>query len=73
MYIYIYIYIYICIYIYIYIYIYVYIYIYIYIYICTTERLTTEPVLYSYSNFIVCSVPNFISTIAFVSCHVYFN
>ena len=31
----------------------------------------SEPTLYSYSNFIVCSVSNFISAIAFVSCHVY--
>ena len=30
-------------------------------------------ILYSYSNFIVCSVYNFISAIAFVSHHVYFN
>ena len=29
--------------------------------------------LYSYFNFIVCSVFDFISAIAFVSRHVYFN
>ena len=29
--------------------------------------------LYSYSNFIVCSVSDFISAIAFVSCHVLFS
>ena len=33
----------------------------------------SEPTLYSYSNFIVCSVSHFISAIAFVSRHVYFN
>ena len=33
----------------------------------------SEPTLYSYSNFIVCSVSGFISAIAFVSRHVYFN
>ena len=35
--------------------------------------LKPEPALYSYSNFIVCSVSDFISAIAFVSRHVYFN
>ena len=33
----------------------------------------SEPTLYSYSNFIVCSVSNFISAIAFVSHHACFN
>ena len=33
----------------------------------------SEPILYSYFNFIVCSVSDFISVIAFVSGHVYFN
>ena len=33
----------------------------------------SEPPLYSYSNFIVCSVSYFISAVAFVSRHVYFN
>ena len=33
----------------------------------------SEPSLHSNSNFIDCSVSNFISAIAFVSCHVYFN
>ena len=33
----------------------------------------SEPTLYSYSNFIVCSVSCFISAVAFVSRHVYFN
>ena len=33
----------------------------------------SEPTLYSYSNFIVCSVSDFISAIAFVSRHVYLN
>ena len=33
----------------------------------------SEPTLYSYSNFIVCSVSHFISANAFVSRHVYFN
>ena len=33
----------------------------------------SEPILYSYSNFILCSVSHFISAIAFVSCHVCFN
>ena len=33
----------------------------------------SEPTLYSYSNFIVCSVSHFISAIAFVSRHVCFN
>ena len=33
----------------------------------------SEPTLYSYSNFIVCSVSGFISAVAFVSRHVYFN
>ena len=32
-----------------------------------------KPALYSYSNFIVCSVSHFISAIAFVSRHVCFN
>ena len=31
----------------------------------------SEPALYSYSNFIFCSVSDFILVIAFVSCHVY--
>ena len=33
----------------------------------------SEPTLYSYPNFIVCSVSGFISAIAFVSHHVCFN
>ena len=33
----------------------------------------SEPTLYSYSNFIVCSVSDFILAIAFVSRHVFFN
>ena len=33
----------------------------------------SERTLYSYSNFIVCSVSHFISAIAFVSHHVCFN
>ena len=33
----------------------------------------SEPILYSYSNFIFCSVSDFTSAIAFVSYHVYFN
>ena len=33
----------------------------------------SEPNLYSYSNFIVCSVSDIISAISFVSRHVYFN
>ena len=33
----------------------------------------SEQTLYSYSNFIVCSVSHFISAIAFVSRHVYLN
>ena len=33
----------------------------------------SEPTLYSYSKFIVCSVSHFISPIAFVSRHVYLN
>ena len=33
----------------------------------------SEPTLYSYSNFIVCSVSHFISAIAFVSRHVCFH
>ena len=32
----------------------------------TTER-------FSHSNFIICSTPRFISAIAFVSLHIYFN
>ena len=33
----------------------------------------SEPTLYIYSNFIVCSASNFILPIAFVSRHVYLN
>ena len=33
----------------------------------------SEPTLYSCSNFIVCSVSNFISAIVFISRHVYFT
>ena len=33
----------------------------------------SEATLYSYSNFIVCSMSNFISAIVFVSRHVYLN
>ena len=33
----------------------------------------TQSQLYSYSNFIVCSVSDFISAIAFFSHHVYLN
>ena len=33
----------------------------------------SEPTLRSQSNFIVCSASGFISTMAFVSRHVYFN
>ena len=33
----------------------------------------SQPTLYSYSNFIICSVSHFISANAFVSRHVYFN
>ena len=42
----------------------------LYIYIIYIYK---EPTLYSYSNFIVCPVFDFISAIAFVSRHVYFN
>ena len=35
--------------------------------------LHSEPTLYSHSNFIVCSVSNFISAVAFISRHVYFT
>ena len=33
----------------------------------------SEPTLYSYSNFIICSVSRFISAVAFDSPHVYFD
>ena len=33
----------------------------------------SEPILYSYSNFIICSVLSFISAIAFTSRHVFSN
>ena len=33
----------------------------------------SEPSLSSYSNFIVCSESRFISAVAFVSCHLYFD
>ena len=33
----------------------------------------SEPTLYSYSNFIICSVSDFVSAIAFVSRHLCFN
>ena len=36
-------------------------------------NLHSEPTLYSYFNFIICSVPHFIPAIAFVSCRVCFN
>ena len=59
----------------------IYIYIYIYIEVAIESWYTTDfPIpfrcsdrLYSYSNFIVCSVPDPISAIAFASHHVYFN
>ena len=48
--------------------------IYIYIYISGHEfNSHSEPTLYSYSNFMVCSVSHFISAIAFVSRYVCFN
>ena len=84
--IYIYIYIYISISIYIYNYLSIYLSIYM---VFSTEGLFevaieswltghefnshSEPSLHSNSNFIDCSVSSFISAIAFVSCHVYFN
>ena len=81
----IYIYIYI-IYIYILYILYIYI-IYIYIFRCSnrlsypgmsstrtqSQHSHSEPALYSYFNFIICSVSSFISVISFVSHHVYFN
>ena len=36
-------------------------------------HLHSEPTLYSYSNFIVCSVSRFVLGYAFVSGHVYLN
>ena len=33
----------------------------------------SDPTLYSYYNFIICSVSDIISAIAFVSRHIYFN
>ena len=79
---------YIYIYLHINIYIYIYLYLSIYM-VFSTEGLFevaieswltghefnshSEPSLHSNSNFIDCSVSSFISAIAFVSCHVYFN